>query len=200
MKLSLSDTSYLRDSISIISELVTEGRFTITKNGFELVAMDPANVAMIIYKLLPSSFTEYQVNQDVTLGITLANFKQILKRAGVTDTLTLELDNNKLSITLQGVSKRTFSLPIIALEEKEQRIPNLTFPASITVPSTLLVNAIEDAGIVAESVTLTAEPGSFTISAEGDLTNAVIHTPEGENVKVTTVEGKKQNRNMPSNT
>ena len=72
MKLSLSDTSYLRDSISIISELVTEGRFTITKNGFELVAMDPANVAMIIYKLLPSSFTEYQVDQDVTLGITLA--------------------------------------------------------------------------------------------------------------------------------
>ena len=59
MKLTLAEPKYLKDSISIISELVNEAKFNITKEGFELVAMDPANVAMVIFKLLASTFTEF---------------------------------------------------------------------------------------------------------------------------------------------
>ena len=189
MKLCLADISYLRDSISIISELVTEGRFSITKNGVELVAMDPANVAMIIYKLLPSSFTEYHVDEPTMLGINLANLKQVLRRAGLTDTLTLEVQDGKLHITLEGASKRTFSLPIIALDEKEQKVPNLSFPSSATLPSSVLTNAIEDASIVAESVLFTIEPGLFTLTAEGDLNKASIQTRESDST-IILAEGK----------
>ena len=56
MKLTLSDSRYLKDSVAIVSELVNEGRFKITQDAMELVAMDPANVAMVIFKLLSSTF------------------------------------------------------------------------------------------------------------------------------------------------
>jgi len=64
MKLTLAEPKYLKDSISIISDLVNEARFKINKDAIELVAMDPANVAMVIFRLFSSCFTEYDVKKD----------------------------------------------------------------------------------------------------------------------------------------
>jgi len=185
MRLVLADPTLIKDSIAVISDLVNEARFKITKDGLELVAMDPANVAMVIFKLLSSSFTEYDVQKEQEIAVNLANFKQILRRVGASDILTLELSgDNKLQIQLKGATTRTFSLPLIELEEKEQRVPNLSFPVVIRTNSTVLNDAIADADIVAESVTFAAEPDKFTISAEGDLSKAHIEMKNNEETKI----------------
>ena len=85
MILKLDNPKILADVVSLISELVTEAKFKITPNAVELVAMDPANVAMIIFKLLNSCFTEYDVKKEVDLSIDLNNLKQILRRASSND-------------------------------------------------------------------------------------------------------------------
>ena len=100
MKLTLAEPKYLKDSISIISDLVNEAKFNVSSNGFELVAMDPANVAMVVFKLLPSAFLEYQVDDSSDLCLNLSNLKQVLRRVNPTDTLTFETVDNKLKITL----------------------------------------------------------------------------------------------------
>ncbi len=184
MKLSLAEPKYLKDSISIISDLVNEARFKITSNAVELVAMDPANVAMVVFKLLSSTFTEYDVRKDIEIAINLGNLKQILRRAGPNDMLSLELEENKLRIQLKGHSTRTFGLPIIDLEEKEQKVPELKFNVTIQMPSNMLNSAIEDADIVADSVSFFAEPKKFVISAEGDLSNANIEIKEKDNINI----------------
>ena len=136
MKLTLAEPTYLKDSINIISDLVNEARFKVSKDAMELVAMDPANVAMVIFKLLSSCFTEYDVKEDTQIAINLGNLKQILRRVTSNDMLSLELTkDNKLSIQLRGNTTRTFNLPIIEFEEKEQKIPDLKFPISVTMPS-----------------------------------------------------------------
>ncbi|MCH8329367.1 MAG: hypothetical protein IIB81_03160 [Nanoarchaeota archaeon] len=173
MRLTLAEPRYLKESISIISDLVNEARFKINKEAMELVAMDPANVAMVIFKLLSSSFTEYDVKKDVEIAINLSNLKQIMRRAKPDDMLTLEIDpENKLRIELKGTNLRTFNLPIIELDEKEQKIPELKFPVSIKLPSGILNDAIEDVDVVAESVTFMAEPKKFSINAEVDSGNS----------------------------
>ncbi len=185
MKLTLAEPSYLKESINIISDLVNEARFKINKDAMELVAMDPANVAMVVFKLLSSCFTEYDVKEETQIAINLGNLKQILRRVGGNDMLSLELtDDNKLSIKLKGNTTRTFNLPIIELEEKEQKVPDLKFPISITMPSSTLTGVIEDADIVAESVTFEVEKGNFTIHAVGDLSQAKIEIKEGDNIKI----------------
>ncbi|MBW2978813.1 proliferating cell nuclear antigen (pcna) [Candidatus Woesearchaeota archaeon] len=151
----------------------------------ELVAMDPANVAMVIFKLLSSCFSEYQVDKDTEIAINLANLKQILRRAKASDILTLEVtEDNKLKVQLKSGSVRTFSIPIIDIEEKEQRIPNLSFPVSITSRSHVLNDAIDDADIVAEAVTLSAEPDKLSISAEGDLSKAHIEVNSDDTTSI----------------
>lgn len=186
MKITLADSTYLKDSITVISELVHEARFKLTKEGIELIAMDPANVAMVVYKLLSSAFTEYELDKETEIAINLANLKQILRRAKANDIVSLESgSDNKLKITLKGKSVRVFSLPLIDIEESEQKVPNLSFPVVISTASHVLNDAIDDADIVAESVTFAAEPEKMIISAEGDLSKASIDIQADELTKIT---------------
>lgn len=184
MKLTLAEPKYLKDSISIISDLVNEARFKITSDAIELIAMDPANVAMVIFKLLSSSFVDYEIKEDTEIAINLSSFKQVLNRSKPTDMIVLELEENKLKILFKGITTRTFYLPIIDVEEKDQRIPDLKFPVNITASTSLLSDAIEDADIVAESVTLLAEKNKLIISAEGDLSKAKIEISEDDETKI----------------
>ena len=184
MKLTLSEPRYLKDSITIISDLVTEARFKINKDALELVAMDPANVAMVVFKLLSSCFVEYDVGDALEISINLDSLKKILRRAGPTDTLSLELKNSKLQVQLKGKSVRTFSLPILELDEKDQKVPDLKFGTSVTLSTTALEEAIEDVDVVAESVSFEINNGAFVISAEGDLSDANIQIQEDEDTKV----------------
>jgi proliferating cell nuclear antigen len=174
MKLTLAEPKYLKESISIISELVNEARLKVTPNAIELVAMDPANVAMVVFKLLSSAFIEYDVKAPLELAINLNNLKQVLRRAKPNDMLTLEMADNKLKIKFKSNTTRTFSLPIIELDEKEQRVPELSFPVGVTTDSIILSDSIDDADIVGDSVTFIAEAKKFTVLAEGDLNKAQI--------------------------
>jgi proliferating cell nuclear antigen len=184
MMLTLAEPKYLKDSISIISELVNEARFKITSQAIELVAMDPANVAMVVFKLLSSCFVEYNVQKDTEFAINLNNFKQILRRAGANDMISLELDGNKLKITLKSNSVRTFSLPIIELDEKEQKVPELSFPVEIKTKAEILTNAIEDVDIIGDSVSFIADGNKFKITAEGDLSNATIEIDNNDDTNI----------------
>lgn len=184
MRLVLADPALLKDSISVISDLVTEARFNVSKEGLELTAMDPANVAMVKFKLLSSSFTEFDLEENQKICVNLTNLKQVLRRAGASDFVTLEVAENKLKIQLRGKTTRTFSLPLIELEEKEQRVPNLEFPLSINTHSSVLNDAISDADIIAESVTFAADQDKFSISAEGDLSKADIDIKPSENTTI----------------
>ncbi|MAG91516.1 proliferating cell nuclear antigen (pcna) [Candidatus Woesearchaeota archaeon] len=185
MRLTLAEPSYLKESISIISDLVNEARFKITPDAIELVAMDPANVAMVVFKLLSSSFTEYDVKKDIEIAINLSNLKQVLRRASPKDMLTLEMDSdNRLKVELKSNTTRTFNLPIIELEEKEQKVPDLKFPITIKTSSSVFNEAIADVDVVGESVAFIAEPKKFTLQAEGDLNQAKIDIKEDETTKV----------------
>jgi proliferating cell nuclear antigen len=177
VKLTLAETRLLKDSVAIIADLVTEVRFRIGVNGVELVAMDPANVAMVIFKLLSSAFAEYKVEHETTLAINLNDLKGVLRRVKPADTLTLTSSENKCVVTLQGTSKREFSLPLIDIDEREQKIPDLKFAATVTTTSDLFTDAIEDADIIGESVALAISESEFTVSSASDLSKAVIDIP-----------------------
>ncbi len=187
MKLTLAEPKYFKDSISIISELVNEARFKITKDAMELIAMDPANVAMVVFKLLSSTFVEYDVKKELEIGVNLVDMKQVMRRAKQNDTVSMEVtSDNRLQIMFKGANTRTFSLPIIELDDKEQKVPDLNFPVSITTPSANLSEAIEDVDIVAEAVTFIAEPSKLTVMAEGDMSKANIEIKKDDETKVKT--------------
>ncbi|MBT4732631.1 DNA polymerase sliding clamp, partial [Candidatus Woesearchaeota archaeon] len=154
MKLTLAEPRTLVDSINVISEIVNEVRFDVDGEKIGLVAMDPANVAMIDFKLFSSAFSEYSVDKSHQLCISLDSLKAVLKRVKPSDMLTLELDEekNKLKIQLKGDNVRTFNLALIDVDEKEQRVPDLNFSATIETSSSIFDGAIQDADVIADAV------------------------------------------------
>tara|TARA_Y100000310_G_scaffold186102_1_gene186130 strand:+ start:251 stop:997 length:747 start_codon:yes stop_codon:yes gene_type:complete len=187
MKLVLAEPKYFKDSIGIISELVSEVKFKVSPDGLELVAMDPANVAMVIFKLLSSCFTQYEVKEPEEIAINLSNLKQILRRAKSEDVLTLETtEDAKLKIQLKSNTTRSFSIPTLELDDKEQRVPELNFPLTINTQSNTLSEAIEDVSVVAESVTFLGEKEQLSVKAEGDLSKAFIEIKPDEQTSIVT--------------
>ena len=187
MKLVLAESKYFKDSISIISELVTEAKFKVNSNGLELIAMDPANVAMVIFKMLSSCFTKYEVTEETELSINLNNLKQILRRTKAEDVLTLETtEDNKLKIEMKSNTTRSFSIPTLEIEDKEQKVPELTFPLSVEMSSGQLTESIEDVSVVAESVTFLGEKNQLLVKAEGDLSKALIEIKQDDHTFIKT--------------
>lgn len=192
MKLVLAEPRYFKDSISIISELVTEAKFKFSDVGLELIAMDPANVAMVIFKLLSSNFTAYELKKPEEVAINLNNLKQILRRAKGDDVLTLETtEDNKFTVQMKSNTTRSFSLATLELEDKEQRVPELTFPFTIETNSDIVAESIEDVSVVAESVTFLGEKNQLLIKAEGDLSKAVIEIKPDDITVIKTISSDK---------
>jgi len=188
MKLVLAETKLIKEPITIISDLVTEAKFRIGKNAIEMIAMDPANVAMVIFRLLSSAFVEYSVKEETDIAINLNNLKQVLRRIKGSDNLTLELSDNKLKLILSGTTVRTFYLPLIDQQEKEHKEPDLKFKTIIKCPSGMLNDAIEDVEIVAESVMFQSEEKKFIVSASGDTGKATVEIKAEENVTIDSTE------------
>lgn len=191
MKLTLAEPRLLKESFAIISELVTETRIQVTKEQLEVIAMDPANVAMVIFKMPASTFAEYVIEDEEILSINLNNLKQILRRTKNSDVLTLEKQENKLKIVMKDKSTRTFYLPLLELEDRRQKVPSLDFKAIVELKSTALTEAVDDVDVVSESVTFSTEDTKFKVSASGDLTKAEVEMHSGEDVQIKTSENHK---------
>ena len=165
MKLTLAETKLLKEPINILADLVNDVQFKIDKDKLEIVATDPANVVLAVFRLLSSAFIEYSIEDKETICVSLDSLNQILRRLKGNDTLILELDKkrNKLRIGMQGDSQRLFHLSLIDIEEREQQIPDLEFKSKVVIGSKMLEDAIEDVGIVAESVAFGLNKNGMTI-------------------------------------
>jgi len=186
MKLTLAEPKYFTESVSIISELVNEVTLKIDKDKIEIIALDPANVAMIAFTLLSSAFSEYNVEKSLKLSVNLESLRQVLKRARGSDTISLSLDEkkNKLQISIVGETMRRFNLALINLDEKEPKFPDLTFPVKIYTSTSIFDESIEDIGIIADSLTLTAEPEKLVVESESNLHSAKVELPSDGNTAI----------------
>ena len=189
MKLVLTEPRYLKDSILIISELVNEANLKLFKDRIELIAMDPANVAMTVFKLLSSAFSEYNIEEERTIGVNLTNFTQILKRAKQTDTLTIELDEvkNRLNVTLRGISTKRFEMSLLDIDQREQKVPSLKFNTKVETNTLLFNDAIEDMDVISDSLTFSATPEKFIVQSEGSISSAKVEILNDEDTIVETI-------------
>ena len=166
MLIKLENPAILSKVIELISELVTEARLKVNEFGMSITAMDPANVAMVGFKIPKSAFSQFETNEEV-LGINLDNLKRILKRCGSSSSLILEKKDNLLSIQIQDRIKRNFSLSLIEIDAEDKDLPNLEFSSKVELNSIDLISSIEDCGVVADACSFIIKENKFIIEAKG---------------------------------
>lgn len=171
MILKLDDPKLMSDAIAIISEIVSEVRIKLLEDGLSIVAVDPANVALAIFRLPKESFSQYEIGNEVW-GVNLDDLKKILKRAGASSTVVFEEEEGKLKITIFDKTKRIFKLSLIEISTEDKDIPELNFGARVEMDAIDFSQAIEDANVVADSCALIATEEKFMVEGSGNLNSA----------------------------
>jgi proliferating cell nuclear antigen len=171
MIVQLDNPKILSDAISIISEIVVEVRIKLSEEGMSIVAVDPANVAMVIFKIPKESFSQYEAGREIW-GINLEDFKKIMKRASTSTSMTLEQEDNQLKISMFDKAKRNFTLSLIDISSEDKSEPQLNFSAEVEMNSQEFAQAIEDCTVVADSGSLIAGNEFFILEGKGSLNSA----------------------------
>lgn len=166
MKLKLESPKLFSDIVTIISELVVEVKIKITAEGMSLTAFDPANVAMVYFKIPADIFSEFVIEKEEILGINLDNLKSVLRRCKFGSSLILEKQGNALKLSIQDRIKRDFVLALIDTDVEEKKLPEWDFQSVIKMRSEDFVEAIEDCLVVSDACTFIAEPNKFIIEAK----------------------------------
>jgi proliferating cell nuclear antigen len=166
MLLKLEEPLLLSKAIELISELVTEVRLKVGEFGISINAIDPANVAMVSFKIPKSAFAQFEADEEV-LGVNLEDLKRILKRAGSGSSIVLESKDGVLDIQILDKVKRSFSLGLLQIEGEEKEFPDLDFVATVEMDSVDFISSIEDCLVVADACSFVIEEGKFIIEAKG---------------------------------
>jgi len=169
MLLKLDHPKLFSEIIGIISELVLEVRLKVSKDGLKIIAIDPANVAMVSFKLPNTAFSEIEVEGKEVLGVNLESLKAVLRRIHTGSVLVISRQENELKIQIKDKVTREFNLALIDVEGEEKEIPNLEFTSRIEMSSLDFSEAIEDSGVVADSCSFISESNKFIIQAKGSL-------------------------------
>lgn len=174
MLIKLTEPRLLNEGISVISQLVTEVRAKITKQGLSIIAIDPANVALVILKLPASAFSQFKVEEDEELGLNLEDLRAVLRRCDTGSSLSIEREDNLLKLNIEGKIKRNFTLALIDIEAEEKTVPQLEFNSSVEIDSSILNEVIEDAAVVADACTFITKKKEeiFIVEAKGNLNSA----------------------------
>lgn len=166
MLIKLDEPRLLSDAVSIISELVTEVRIRVDKTGLSIVAIDPANVALVSFKLPPNVLAHFEANEEV-IGVNLDNFKSVLRRCEPGSSLTMYTEDNLLKLNITGKIKRDFNLSLIEIEGEEKSPPQLEFTSRVEMSSLDFSGVVEDCIIVADSCSFATQDNKFIIEAKG---------------------------------
>ncbi len=170
MLIELQNPTLLSRVVEIISDIVNEVRIKVNESGLSITAMDPANVSLVGFKLPKSSFSKFEAGTE-TLGVSLDNLKQVLKRCSSGSSLRIEKKDNFLEMQIQDRIKRNFVLSLIDIEGDDidfsAKTERMEFSSSVELSAIDLVDSIEDCSIVSDSCSFIIENDRFIIEAKG---------------------------------
>jgi proliferating cell nuclear antigen len=169
MLLKLDHPKIFSEIVGIISDLVLEVRIKVNKEGMRIVAIDPANVAMVLFKLPASAFAELDVDNEEVLGVSLESLKAVLRRIKPGSILIMTREENELKIQIRDKIKKEFNLALIEVEGEEKGVPNLDFNSRVEMSAIDFSEAIEDCSVVADSCSFISDIDRFVIQAKGSL-------------------------------
>jgi proliferating cell nuclear antigen len=168
-EIEVSDVKFLRGCVDAIVNLVEEGTLEISTDGMSVKAMDPSQIAMVVFSAPKASFSSYNVASAERVGVNFADLSKILGRARAKDKLLLKKDENKLSLEFTGEgAKRHFSLPLLDVAAGGHREPKVEHDAVVKLKGGEFKEMLRDVALVSSHLTLEAKGKSFNVHAKGD--------------------------------
>ncbi len=170
LSMSFPSAGRAADLFKAVAAVVEEGTFRATGGSIRLVSMDPAHVSLVDFELSSEAAEEFVADKETEMTVSLRDLLKFLRRAkkGETLTLTYDEEERRLNIILTDHTRsreRRYLLNTLDWQAEPPKIPDLPFTARATMSTEALWEAVEDAGLVSDSVKITIGPDVVVLSA-----------------------------------
>ncbi len=169
-KFAVDDAKKYKSATDSIVNLIDEGLLEVGKDGLFLRAMDPSQIAMVVFSMPSSSFSSYEAPApSAKVGLNFDAISKILSRTRGAEKLEISKEENKLQLKfIGGKRKRSFKVPILDLPAGASKEPTLTHDAVVKIGSSQFRESLRDASLISSHITLQAGPAGFAIEVHGD--------------------------------
>jgi proliferating cell nuclear antigen len=157
--------------VAMVSTVVEEAVFHCTSEGITFRGMDSSHVALIDISLPAEMFETYECPEEVQLGIRIADFSKLIKRAEKKDTLDLAIVDNQLVIR---IGKKKYEMRLLADLGLEQKVPNIAYTTSFDIDVTKLDKLAGDVEVIADYMWIISKDGAVTFGGKGDSGNVEV--------------------------
>jgi proliferating cell nuclear antigen len=173
--------------VESLKEVLTDINIYFDQNGFKIMTMDNARVALVYVRLLKDNFEEYHCDSRQMCGINMIYFFKLLKTVGNSDVLTLFIrknNNNELGIRIENKEKNTVMesyLKMLDISEEKLEIPDISYDSVISMPSIDLQKYCRDLAIISNHVNISSTESKFILQSNGDFATQKIIIGEAQN-------------------
>jgi len=173
--------------VESLKEVLTDINLFFDSNGFKIMTMDNARVALVYVRLLKDNFEEYYCSSKQMCGINMIYFFKLLKTVGNNDVLTLFIrknNMNELGIRIENKEKNTITesyLKMLDISEEKLEIPDIAYDSVISMPSVDLQKYCRDLSVISNQVLISSTESKFILESNGDFATQKIIIGEAQN-------------------
>ena len=168
MEAEFKDAEIFKRMMDATGNLMSDVSIDFNEEGFAIKAMDPANIAMVLFEAKNSIFSSFNIEKPIKISVLLDDLNGILKLVKKDDKLKISDSKNKLVLDIRGKTKQHFTIPLIDENYTAQKIPQLKFTAEVTVLSSLVKDSVKAAALVDDSIYFTVDMPRLIISSKSE--------------------------------
>ena len=173
--------------VESLKEVLTDINIYFDNNGFKIMTMDNARVALVYVRLLKDNFEDYYCENKQMCGINMIYFFKLLKTVSNNDVLTIFIrksNMNELGIRIENKEKNTVMesfLKMLDISEEKLEIPDIQYDSVISMPSVDLQKYCRDLSVISSQVNISSVDCKFILEANGDFASQKISIGEAQN-------------------
>lgn len=143
-------STILKTMIEIIKPYIKEMNILFHPEYIKISTLDMSKSSVTYVKLYAHKFESYYCKEPIIIGVNTSTLFKTIKSSNRREPICLSMDENntdKLCIDLADVFQgkiKSYSLPLLSLEEKMVHIKDMEFDYIISMPSTQFQQIIKD--------------------------------------------------------
>jgi len=153
---------------------VEDAMFIVNNDGITFRGMDPSHVALLDVTFPKSSFDHLE-SETSFFGIRVDDLKTVFNTAANTDTIELNIENERLmKVSINGSLDMEYNIHLIEKHEVNTPIPKTEYKTKLSVEPNTLSRIISNIQHISDFVMINCNSERVEFSGQGDLGDAKI--------------------------
>lgn len=149
--------------LNTLSEIVDEASFHVDGSGIHVKAIDPSRIAMLLVDLPPEAFQEFNIREELSIGIAVSNLTKILKNLKKGDRMVIAANEEYVEIIIEGTSgARRYKFRNISVLSEEVPELNPEYDVEASLLASPLRTALKELTEIAATVGISASQDVLT--------------------------------------